>query len=530
MRCCLSLQQTADKLKCGLESQKNTMLLCAASVLFWGLLAHAYGFFHCSLSHDVLNAFAASPTEEAWKIELGRFFVPVYRAVFRGPVTLPWLIGLLGLLWTAAAVYMVTRLFDIRSRLPVFIIAGLMVTNITYISQIATYIYEFDFNAFSLMLAVASVYCWKKGGSSVRCLSGIVCLLFSIGIYQAYFSVALTLIIALSIKELFDRAKTRDVIRHGLWGVLMLLLGGLLYMLAGKLVFAATGIAPQTRTDVFAFQGQDPIALYANLIKPALTYLGETVLHRAYPRLVLGIAVLCVSAALCVQTVRVFVRKKYGADRIALVCLLTLLLPFAMISIYFLSRGNNVHDLMVYSVWFFYIFLVCLAYRFCDEDMLPGRQTSLLRAAACLLAFFVLWQNVVLANTAYVKKELEAEAALSRMTRVVTMLEQQDDYVYEETTVAFVGADNTVGTIPGMEKVRYITGLYSDNPIPCDSSHYYYNAYGAYFKYVLDYPINLCGDELHDRLKADPQVQDMPAFPSDGCMKMINGVLVIKMG
>ena len=185
---------------------------------------------------------------------------------------------------------------------------------------------------------------------------------------------------------------------------------------------------------------------------------------------------------------------------------------------------------MVYSVWFFYIFLVCLAYRFCDEDMLPGRQTSLLRAAAYLLAFFVLWQNVVLANTAYVKKELEAEAALSRMTRVVTMLEQQDDYVYEETAVAFVGADNTVGTIPGMEKVRYITGLYSDNPIPCDSSHYYYNAYGAYFKYVLDYPINLCSDELHDRLKADPQVQDMPAFPSDGCMKMINGVLVIKMG
>ena len=142
----------------------------------------------------------------------------------------------------------------------------------------------------------------------------------------------------------------------------------------------------------------------------------------------------------------------------------------------------------------------------------------------------MLWQNVVLANTAYVKKELEADAALSRMTRVVTMLEQRDDYVYEETTVAFVGADNTAGTIPGMEKVRYITGLDSDNTIPRDTSRYYYNAYEAYFKYVLDYPIKLCSDELHDSLKVDPQVQEMPAFPSDGCMKTVNGVLVIKMG
>lgn len=135
------------------QSHKSTLTYCLATTFLWGLVAHAYGFLHNNLSHDVLNAFVAMTTEEIWKIELGRFFVPVYRYLFRGAVSLPWLIGLVGLFWTSLAVFFTIQLLDVKKKPVIALIAGIMASNITYISQIATYVYEFDFNALALLLA-----------------------------------------------------------------------------------------------------------------------------------------------------------------------------------------------------------------------------------------------------------------------------------------------------------------------------------------------------------------------------------------
>ncbi|MBR4889050.1 MAG: hypothetical protein IKU17_07885, partial [Clostridia bacterium] len=106
-----------------ISAQKETIFFCFVSVFAFGLIAHAYGFLHNNLSHDVLNAFVATQTEENWKIELGRFFVPIYRAIFRGPLSLPWLIGILGLLWQAIAVFFFVRIFNIRSKFLILLTA-----------------------------------------------------------------------------------------------------------------------------------------------------------------------------------------------------------------------------------------------------------------------------------------------------------------------------------------------------------------------------------------------------------------------
>ena len=55
--------------------------------VLWSLKAHAYMFLHSLFSHDALNALYASPGEEVWKVELGRFLFPVYRFATTVPVT-----------------------------------------------------------------------------------------------------------------------------------------------------------------------------------------------------------------------------------------------------------------------------------------------------------------------------------------------------------------------------------------------------------------------------------------------------------
>lgn len=75
-----------------------------------------------------------------------------------------------------------------------------------------------------------------------------------------------------------------------------------------------------------------------------------------------------------------------------------------------------------------------------------------------------------------------------------------------------------------------IKGLANNMQISQDTSAYYYNAYKAYFDYVLNYPIELVDDETHAKLKESKKVQELPTFPQKGCVQMMDGVLVVKMG
>lgn len=511
-----------------LKEQKQRLLLCFASVFFWGLLAHGYGFLQSNLSHDMLNAFVATEAEELWKLQLGRFMVPVYRAVLRGPVALPWLIGLLGLTWAAAALWLLDGIFRMKSRVLVFLTAGIMVTNITCTSQIATYLYEYDCNAFALLLSVLAVYLWSRGGV-IPLLAGSLCVTASIGIYQAYAAVTVTLMVWKSVMDLFDGDEVRQVILRGLKGIGLLLLGGVLYWLATKVISAAAGIALHDRANALRFSDTNPVLLYLGLIKPAMKHLLTKLLHPAYQPL-LAVFVGLVSAALAAAAIRVFWVKRYRFGRVALILLLVALTPFAMTSVYFLARGKDAHDLTTYAIWFFYVFVLLFAFRLCREELLPGRMSRVLRAAACVLAAVLLWQNVVLANTAYVKKEREAEADLSMMTRVVCMLEEREDFVPGQPPVAFIGTQADRPGLPGMERVSTITGLGENSVFSTEASWPHYNAYRAYFDYVLQYPMVFCPDAVHYQLRSDARVLALPAYPQEGFIAMIDGVLVIKMG
>ena len=512
------------------RQQKECMLLCLVSVFAWGLLAHAYGFLHCNLSHDVLNAFSATQTEEIWKIELGRFFVPLYRAILRGPITIPWLIGVLGLIWSAAAVYLVVQIFELRSKGLIVLTAGVMVANVTYTAQIATYVYEFDFNTCALFMAICAVYCWKSDRGIRSVFLGSLFLMVSIGIYQAFFSVAAALMVWKSVVDLFEEKEVKKVFFHGLRGIALLAVGCAAYFLVGKVIYSVTGIRPQNRTDVFSPEGFSEFSFYLSLIKPAFRQLWSAVTMESYCGKAISLIVIAVCGVLSAGAVGVFVRGKYRFGRIALILLLAAAAPFAMLSTYFLAKGKNAHELTIYAYWMFYVFALILAFRFRDSDMLPGWPSKLIKLLCCAAVVIILWQNVVLANTAYIKKEQEADAALSTMTRVVSRLEAREDYSVGETTLAFIGAPDLGDPVPGMEGVSEIIGLGPSNSIPKDASLYYYNAYRAYFDYVLQYPVVLCEDDLHKQLKKDPRVQKMPAFPDAGCIEMIDGVLVIKMG
>ena len=508
--------------------QDKRILFCVVITFLWGLAAHGYCFLNTGFSHDSLNAFYAAESEELWKLELGRFFVPAYRQLFRGPIALPWLIGLISLTFLSAAVYLVTDLLEVQTKPLMILISGVMVTNITIIAQAATYLYELDFNCLSIFLAVLAVWLWKRQNSVLSFLLGSLCVLISMGIYQAYFSTAVTLMILVSLMDLFQGEDVKKVFFRGLRAIAMLLCGGILYFAAGKIIYAVMGITGQSRTDVFNFDGiENPLQFFVRLAIRTYYNFADRLHHSAYPQ---GIQVMItIMEVLLVLSLiwGLISMKKKEPVRFLLIFLLIGVLPFAMNVTYFLAKGINVHELMIYSVWFVWVIFPVFIDRCCIR--LPSLK-GLAKGVSCLLVFVLLWQNVLLANTAYMKKDIEAQYTMSTMTRVLSLIEQHEDYVYGETPVAFMGTDNAYGTMPGFESVSTIIGMYDNTSVNVDYSNYYFNVFKAYFRYVLNYPLVFCDDETHYILRSSQEVEDMPAFPEKDCIQMIDGVLVVKLG
>lgn len=508
------------------EKSKKEMGFCLAAVFGWGMAAHGYMFLDNSVSHDSLNEFHAEILGNSIKMGSGRIFTSIYRDLLGNDVTLPWLAGLMSLIWIGLAVFLVSRLFKVESRTTICLIAGIFTTNIAVSATAATYIHDLDSYMFSMLCSVAAVYMWKTW--KYGWVPGAGLLALSIGIYQAYLFVAIGLVMIDCILRLLREVGFASVVCSGLKAIGMILLGGALYYAAMKGLLNAAGAAlvkgDYNSMDLILYQSPMNIlrlfgGAYADWFK-RLFYA-----FSAYPGiLVKGITLLLFAVVAMAAGVGI-TRKDMGLwERILLLALLGLLpLGTNLICAMMLSRN---HDLMSYSVFLFYLLALLMADWLKENGKMRITGCAAQKLCALLMAV-LLFGNVRFSNGLYMKKDLEYDAYLSLMTRVVGRLEAEEGYIPGETPVVFVGTpDNKIDIMPGFKDYWDVIGMISTDVIYTPEV----SRYRAYFDYVMGLPICLADQELWDSVSKSPMAEEMPCYPAEGCLQFYDGVLVMKLG
>ncbi len=515
--------------ECFARNKKDLYFALIATFL-WGILAHGYCFFDNSVSHDSLNEFHAAIFGNDWKIQLGRVFTPLYRDIFRGDATLPWLIGVLSLFWLGLAVFLVIRIFGIDSKVMMVLTAGIFAVNTSVSATAATYLNDLDSNMFAVLCAVAAVYCWKY--ISWGELPGAVLIMGSLGIYQGYLTVTIVLVMFVCILALFRGNTFQEVFRKGLRAIGMILLGGVLYYAAMKIITQLTGNALTTGDNNSL---GNILKLTPQMIPDLVARTYENWFQRlwmaysAYPAVaVKGITILMFLSAALAVTVWMC-NKKIGIWEKLLGIVLILLLPLGM-NIYFILALGNIHDLMVYAIWLCYLLVLLLADWLVKQwQASPKKEKTarLIRMLCFLLVFLTVYGSVQFANGMYLKKDLEYDAYLSLMTRIVTRMEDYDDYVIGETPVVFVGLPKTLHSVtPGFKEYWNVIGMQFTDVILQPSP----DRFQAYFNYVLNVPVNLADSSTWTAMRNSDRVKQMPAYPADGFLAMEDGVLIVKLG
>lgn len=515
--------------KLDVQIQPKLKKIALYTLIFMALL-HGYRYVSLGFSHDSL-AFAWQPDLE-WQISLGRYMQPFYWWIIRGRIAAPFIVGVLSYGYMVGSVYGVASLLDLKAKTTLFLLAGLMCGSLAFIALDATYSHTADVYMLALMLNIAAAWLCLRGRRRVpSVLAAAVLLVISTGLYQAYLQVftALTMVWALlRLLKTDDRAIPEAVARCA-QSFLALMLAMALFFVGYYVVMAVTGVEAVSKANSIGgmkvLSGAALVELVKTTWKMPLRQLGRLQGRIAPLARMLTAVVLMTGAAATIFTAR---RSRVSAWQALGMAVLVLLLPFGMNWIC-LFCGGVVHDLMMYA--YIVPLLAALAANerawnlaLADEGKQIGKKT---RAAACVLPLAVLtllFDRGIYANQIYLKKDLEYDATLSVMTRVVDRIEQVEGYIPGETPVEFLGdilRSQLAMTRPAFAHLGSLTGTEENYAIT------YADTFWMYLEDVMGYPIKRFRETKNE--EQERVTDDMPCFPDKDSVQMVDGVVFVKL-
>lgn len=491
------------------------------------LLVHLYTFTNKFVNHDDINSLLFHTLSDS--VTSGRWFLFPTTAI-AGHFSSPWLDGMVGALFLAAACTIVAALFHVRRLLPAMLLSACMVA---FPAVTATYTYMFTSSQYFLALAMALLAAFFIRRETVLCaLAGVVFLALSTSIYQSYFAVAVAALVLAMLLDTCQGRWTDDFkgfILTGLRYVGWLVLSMALYFVGVRVSLWLTGLE---LVDYQGISGMGQLSLHALLTNIKDAYLGlfAHYFHKPVYSFLFSclVALSFLADGVAVAVMLLSRRLHRHASVLIELALLLLILPLACDLVYVMSGAETVHDVMVYPMVFPLCLPVLLGSSLTSPDfasLFSSRDPARIRRFAAVMSCILLllqaafaYQFLIIANRTYTLMDLSYEETYAYLNRLTTKIELQENYT-PDTFVAIVGRIPSPVSLPATN----ITGALTSEGIMNMWSR------RLFFTYFLNCPYMWATERQIADATATRIYQEMPCYPSEGSIATINGIIVVKM-
>lgn len=487
------------------------------------LLVHLYKFTNTLLNHDAMyNVYT-----EQNMVGSGRWALK-YACGIGSYYDLPWVNGVLCCLYIALTAMIIVRLFRIKNPVVSFLCGGFLATSPATIETIF-FLFTADGYFLAMVLAALAVYLSRIEEKRIlRYGLSILCLCVCCGIYQAYISFALILAVCHMIYELLRNQNTRK--EYFLWVARQVLIfaGSLAaYYVIWQKVIDLTGIAASD------YQGIDQVgSISLDLLRHGWNNAVSSVTYYFFQFGLwgqdwsfYGMLNVLLLAALALGLVLAAAKSRLWNRPWALVLVvlgLLAVIPFAGMWC-FTSYTVSYRPLMLQSLMVLFLFTAIV------YEEWTG---ALLKNAAALLLTLIVLHNALLANISYFYMNLCYERTYADAVEMVSEIHNVAD-TSDFTNMVILGNNryndvqwgfqNSDGSLSREGRFYILTSLLEKNLLVNE-----WQVHG-FLNWYLNTEIPFADAETKNTLHQNPLVQQMPVWPAEGSIIVIDNTLVLKL-
>lgn len=482
-----------------------------------GLIAYMFTFTNKLPNHDdVTSLFIKGSTISSgrWGLELLRLIIPDY--------SMPWLFGVITLMCVSVSAALVAYRFNFRGRLQQVLTGGLFAV---FPSLTGTFSYMFTSSAYgiAILLAVlAFVLVTRERNRLAGTAVGSLLMILSLGIYQAYISLTVSLLVIYLIQRLLKNdMSAKEIVLTGIRYICFALASLILYYVITRLVLAiaGTGLNGYASSSI-CFLRKSLLQCIMDVFRKPLGIL----LHGNYgitTNIVSRIChILCVLLTAAMAVCWFFGKESRG--RRWLMPLLMLALLFSLNMLYFIISSGSIHTLVLYG----YVSVYVLFFVFVNDNPYignprPRRITKSVRRVMYVLMLFILTCNVYLANEASLLQFIEYENQYADFSSIITRIESNPAFK-PGTKIAIIDVDYiTRHDISNhFLEAREITGT--------SALGYQFYSREQFMYYYLNFDGEFASEEEKEILKATPEFAEMQVYPYYDSIRVIDGYIVVK--
>ena len=476
--------------------------VCFISALVIGLMAHLYKITNWLPNWDSL----VFRYDAQNMISLGRWFLPIVCSP-SSFYDLPFLNGIIAVLFHAFGAVCICRILNVREKITAFLI-GAVIVSFPTVTSVMMYGYVADGYSIAFFLScLAALYMTNE---KPRFILSALLLALSLGVYQAYITVTIMLVLL----KLTDEILLAGILGVALYGVILKILLS---------VFSAS---------LLDYQGINETASLSNIdLLGSLYVIKETFLNCFFD-LSKGINVYVILNVLSLlftlfHYIKYIVKNNVYKNpaNILFIVILNVMLIIGAGALAFVNAGVDYHNLMLMGYSVFYLFFIVLYERGTDKN----EKHSLVKCWTLLIiAMLIIANQVVISNVSYHKAQIAYEKSYGVLVRIADRIEQTKG-AGECDKILVIGAlDNSESYSVNLPPD--ITGITDGYIIRADDETVDQSVLcSALTDYCEKSYIFVSGEEKKALLQRK-DVISMGEWPSKDSVAVIDNIVIIKLG
>lgn len=509
-----------------IKKYKSSENISCITTFVIGFATHFFGFINVIHNYDDISVL---PAVSNAGVTSGRWFLTIIHALFAKigiAYNLPYVNSILFILLISISVKYIICILEIKNPVSAILIGAIFVT-FPSVTGIMFFKYTVVSYGIAILCSVLSVWYMKR--FKFGFILSIFLIACSLGIYQAYVPITISLMIILLLRNsLTKNFGTKDILWEGIKYVGTLILGIIAYYILLKICLI------KYNTQLLTYQGIDKMGVVEITQLPGLIkrtfYEFFSIAFNDYNGvsqtsiIQLGILLLgCICAGLIIFTLGIHKKNWISVILTALLCAV---LPLAINFIVIMCPTSIMQTRMVYS------FALIFTVPFVLLEIIEPLQFSAKFFTACkkhikkavsFITLIIILSYAYLANLNYTQLYYTTQKVENYMSSLVLQVRMTEGFD-SSMEWAFIG---DIVQDPLLYDNWEQVPRYSGNA----SIFSLINTYSrlSWVKNCFGYNIPLVDENQLAELGKDARVIDMPCFPDDGSIQVLDDVVIIKL-